>query len=141
MTFAPARQLLSLAALVLLVSCGGSSPTDSDGNPNPPAPQANDVDIVVGASTRGNAAFDPNPKTIALSGAANAEVRWVNLDMTSDGYSSVGVTHRIVSNDGTSFDTGDIVGNDAVSRTLPAGTYAYHCSNHPSMTGTVTITP
>jgi plastocyanin len=141
MPTAPARQLPLFATLALLASCGGSSPTDSNGNPNPPAPQANDVDIVVGASTRGNAAFDPNPKTVALGGTANGVVRWVNLDMSSDGYSTVGVTHRIVSNDGTSFDTGDIMGNDAASKTLVAGNYAYHCTHHPSMTGTLVITP
>jgi len=107
----------------------------------PPQAQANDVDIVAGASTKGPAAFDPNPKTIALAGAANGTVRWVNLDVSSDGYSSVGVTHRIVSNDGTSFDTGDIAGNDVVSKTLTVGTYPYHCVNHPSMTGTVVVTP
>ena len=140
MTPAPARQF-PLLALALLASCGGSSSTDTGGNNNPPLPQANDVDIVVGASTMGSSAFDPNPKSIALAGAANATVRWVNLDMTSDGYSSIGVTHRLVSNDGTSFDTGNIEGNDAVSKTLTAGTYAYHCSLHPSMTGSIVITP
>lgn len=141
MTIVRARGLPLLAALALIASCGGSSSPNPTGPNNPPPAQANDVDIVAGASTKAAAAFDPNPKTIALAGAANGTVRWVNLDMSSDGYSSVGVTHRIVSNDGTSFDTGNIGGNDAVSKTLTAGTYPYRCTLHPSMTGTVTLTP
>lgn len=140
MTMTHVRELPLLATLALFASCGGSSSTESTGN-MPPQAQANDVDIVAGASTKGPAAFDPNPKTLALAGAANATVRWVNLDVSSDGYSTVGVSHRIVSNDGTSFDTGDIGGNDVVSKTLTVGTYPYHCVNHPAMTGTVTVTP
>ncbi len=135
------RELSLLVALVVVAGCGGSGPTGSNGPESPPPPQANDVEILSGASSRGSGAFDPNPKTVALAGAADATVRWVNLDTSSDGYSTFGVTHRIRSNDGTSFDTGDIVGNDAVTKTLTAGTYAYHCVHHPAMTGTVNVTP
>ena len=139
MTTPRPRALPLLATLALVAACGGNSTGPS--NRNPPTPTAADVDIVLGASTKGSAAFDPNPKTIALAGAANGTVRWVNIDATSDGYSTIGVTHRIVSNDGTSFDTGNIDANDAVSKTLAAGTYAYHCILHPTMTGTLVVSP
>ena len=142
MTPARTQDLLLWATLAFAASCGGSSSTESTGNNNPPpAAQPNDVQIVVGASTKGSGAFNPDNKTISLAGAATATVRWVNIDMSSDGYSTVGVTHHIVSNDGTSFDTGNIAANEVMSKTLGAGTYPYHCILHPSMTGTVVVTP
>ena len=141
MTTPRSRALPLWAVLALLAACGGSDSTSVNPPPPPPAPLPHDVDIVVGASTKGASAFDPNPKTIALSGAANGAVRWVNLDMSSDGYSTIGVNHRIISNDGTSFDTGIMDANEAISKTLVPGTYPYHCTIHPTMTGTLVLTP
>ena len=131
------KSLPFLLALGLVIGCS----SDPTGVPPAPTPQPNDIDIVAGASTRAGAAFDPNPKTLALGGAANIAVRWVNSDVTSGSYGGTsGVVHHIVSDDGTTFDTGDIGGYSTASKTLTAGTYHFHCSIHPTMVGTLTIT-
>ena len=107
----------------------------------PPAPSPNDIDIVAGAQTKGSGAFDPNPKTLSLGSASSVTVRWVNNDVSSSYNGSSSVTHRIASDDGTSFDTGDLGGNATATQTLAAGTYRYHCAIHPSMVGTVIVNP
>jgi len=77
-----------------------------------------------------------------LAGATTIGVRWVNGDYDAGGYGGDSeVIHRIVSNDGTSFDTGNLGRNGTSSKNLAAGTYPYHCSIHTSMVGTVTVNP
>lgn len=134
----PPRSLIVPIALGMLAGCSsGQYGTNNTPSP-PPAAQANDIRIVQGASTRTTGAFDPNPKTVSLDGAATAPVRWVNHDAGSGTY-GVDVTHRIVSDDGTSFDTGNIAANAAVSRDLPKGSHAFHCTLHPGMKGQVDV--
>ena len=73
----------------------------------------------------GPSSFTPNPAPIA----AGRTVAWKNDDSQ---------THRIVADDG-SFDTGNIDGGaTSMAVTRPAGTVAYHCTIHPTMTGTIT---
>ncbi|MBI4906745.1 MAG: cupredoxin domain-containing protein [Acidobacteria bacterium] len=70
--------------------------------------------------------FSPTPVTVAAGG----QVRWTNLD---------GTQHTVVA-DGGQFSSG-VLGNGQTFSTMPAapGTYNYHCSIHPSMTGTVIV--
>jgi plastocyanin len=135
----------AFASLIgIAAGCSGGT-TDYNGSPSPPPPpppaaQANDINIVPGASTKGAAAFSPNPKSVSLSGAQAADVRWVNGDVTSSSnYGNVAVTHHIVSDDGTSFDTGDLGGNTTSTKSLAVGTYGFHCQIHPSMTGSLVV--
>jgi plastocyanin len=89
-------------------------------------------------------AFSPDTKTVALNGGASVDVRWVNRDITSGGTygGSASETHHIVSDDGTSFDTGNLGGNESSTKALSAaGTYKYHCAIHPNMVGTVVVNP
>jgi plastocyanin len=135
-----------LAALVLsTAACGSSSgPTGAD-NP-PPSPAPGDIAIVPGASLLTTAAFNPNPKSVALGGAASVSVRWVNTDVTGGGgYGGGGGTataHMIMSDDGA-FTTSQLLGAaDTYSIELTkAGTYKYHCAVHPNMVGTITVAP
>ena len=72
-------------------------------------------------------AFMPAGATIA----PGESITWSNAD---------GTAHTATSNTGA-FDTG-VIAVGSTSKTVPfanAGTYAYHCSIHPSMTGTITV--
>ena len=139
-----APPLLTVLVTMLATACSSSTPTGTGSNlPAAPTPTAADVTIVPGASTMTTGAFDPDTKTVALNGSASVDVRWVNKDITSGGYGgSAAVTHHIVSDDGTSFDTGTLGGNESSTKALSAaGTYKYHCAIHPNMVGTVVVNP
>jgi plastocyanin len=105
-----------------------------------PSLPSGDVAIVLNASTKGSAAFSPNP--FGESFATRAKVIWVNADRTSTGYGgTTGTTHHLVSDTGV-FDSGVFAPGTSFTFTFATtGTYAYHCSIHPTMVGTVTITP
>jgi plastocyanin len=101
-----------------------------------------DVEITQGASIKGPNAFSPANFVISLAGQTT--VTWLNQDFSGTGPygGGSGVTHRLVSNDGTTFTSGNIPSNGTFTATLSApGTYGYHCSIHPAMTGTLTVNP
>ena len=54
---------------------------------------------------------------------------------------NVGEAPHTVTDATGSFDSGFLMTGDAYERTFPsAGTFAYFCTIHPEMTGTVTVT-
>lgn len=137
------RPLVPVLALGIVAGC--SSTTSPSGQQTAPTPTSNDIEIVVGASTKTTTAFSPDPKMVALGGAPNVTIRWVNLDISSSGSymgGSVATSHRIASDNGA-FVTSPVLGGDATySITLSApGTYTYHCMIHPNMVGTINVTP
>jgi plastocyanin len=71
--------------------------------------------------------FDPTPAAVA----AGSRVTWTNLQS--------GVQHTVVA-DGGQFSSAVLNAGEAFS-TMPStpGTYNYHCSIHPFMTGTVVV--
>ena len=119
--------LASLAAGFLVASCGGgkygSMPTPSGGGGQPA-----DVTITING-INGDMSFSPNPAAVRVG----QKVAWRN---------SGGTTHTATQNGG-SFDTGSISnGSTSAAITMnTAGTLGYHCSFHPSMVGTLNITP
>jgi plastocyanin len=140
----PRIQLALLAlSLGLCGACGSySAPTNSQ-NPPPPTGQANDVNIVVGASALTTVAFNPNPKVVSLGGNPSVTVRWVNKDISGGNYTNGTATaHDITSDNGAFAASGSLGGNATYSVTLTAaGDYLYHCAIHPNMVGTVRVRP
>jgi plastocyanin len=71
-------------------------------------------------------AFIPQTLTITV----NSTVKWKNLD---------GITHTVTS-DNASWDSGNIAAGKTFKFTFTAtGTFNYHCTIHPSMTGTIIV--
>jgi plastocyanin len=74
------------------------------------------------------AGFAFSPQTITV--AVGDTVTWTNADAQG---------HTATADDG-SFDTGTIARNTSKSVTFDtAGTFAYHCRIHPSMTATISV--
>jgi nitrite reductase (NO-forming) len=106
---------------------------------NPPPPPGGDghgggvvavhmVNITKGAYDQANAANAFSPNVIQLK--VGEKVMWVNGDE---------IAHTATADD-ASFDTGFIESGQSFTLTFPkTGTYAYHCTPHPWMKGTVVV--
>jgi plastocyanin len=71
-------------------------------------------------------AFAPDSSDVKVGDS----VKWTNGD---------GTTHTVTADDGA-FDSGNLAGGKSFSFTFDqAGTFAYHCKIHQSMTGTVVV--
>ncbi|HET8622102.1 MAG TPA: hypothetical protein VFM14_00925 [Gemmatimonadales bacterium] len=134
------------AALLLAIACGGDDsggPNPGPNNDPPPAPQASDINITDGASTRTTNAFSPNPKVVSLGGGSSVSIRWINGDITGGDYQQgIATVHNIVS-DNAAFPSSSNLGGNAthtISLTAP-GDFDYHCGIHPNMVGTITVNP
>ncbi len=107
--------LLLVAAVVAVVGvsgCTSQNQTSSIG--------ANGVIIQ-------NMTFSPSTLTVPVG----TTVTWKNLD---------NVAHHVVSDTGA-FDSGTLNNGQSFNFTFTkAGNYPYHCSIHPSMTGTIVVT-
>jgi plastocyanin len=89
-------------------------------------PPSSGADVVI--TITGGMLFTPNPASVRVG----QTVAWHNGDS---------ITHT-ATQDGGGFDTGGIPGG-ATSAPVTmgsAGTLDYHCSIHPSMTGTLNVT-
>ncbi|HEX5003766.1 MAG TPA: plastocyanin/azurin family copper-binding protein [Gemmatimonadales bacterium] len=115
-------------ALLLLTLLGcGSDATE------PPLATPPDVLIVSGASGQGANAYDPSPFVISL--ASKTTVKWRNNDPTVP-------NHTITADAGAFTSSGSLADGETFTATFTvAGTYTYHCSVHPTMTGIITVNP
>jgi len=121
--------VLAAVTLVALAACGGSNATTAPptgGGTATPAAAAVECGGSGGtAATIANFAFSPNPVTVSSGGT----VTWTNNDSTA---------HTVT------FDSGPNCNNVAAGASVSAkfsapGTYPYHCTIHPSMKGSVTV--
>ena len=127
-----ARLLCLVVLTAPLVGCSSYSPSTPSPAPSPtpvpsPGPAGSAaVNIPTNARALGASAYAPNPVTVSQG----AVVTWSNSDAT---------THDVVA-DGGAFDSGRMNQNGTFSFTFAQkGTYTYHCSIHPTMTGTVIV--
>jgi plastocyanin len=119
------------AAAVAMWSCGGggggyNSSSPSTPSPTPaPAPAApNTVTVSIVDTNGGAKAFTPNP----VQAATGASMVWTNN--TRD-------THHLVMDDGSAV-IGDITpGASSAPMQLRGSGANYHCTNHPSMVGSI----
>jgi plastocyanin len=119
------RPALLVVVIGLLASCSNSASTT-------PTPTSNANSVVVdvpntGGYGGGNGAssFVPGDVTVAVGHS----VDWSNMD---------GTEHHPIADDG-SWETDLPAGSDGTVAFKTAGTWSYHCSIHPSMTGSVTV--
>jgi plastocyanin len=127
-----------VAASLAMGACGsGSTPTPTTGAPAsappasapPSAAQSSAGGGAAGASavTIQNFAFNPPTLTVKVG----TEVTWTNQDST---------THTVTFDTGGA-KSGDLAQGATYKQTFSsAGTLTYHCSIHPTMTATVTVT-
>ncbi|MBZ5856388.1 plastocyanin/azurin family copper-binding protein [Flavihumibacter profundi] len=120
----PGLATLILTSLVLGLSCSKSSGTNGYNN-TPTGGGATGATITISGMT-----FTPASKTVAKG----TVVKWTN----SDTYA-----HTATSNDGMTFDSGNIAGGSSYSYTAnTVGTFDYHCTIHgTAMAGTLTVSP
>jgi plastocyanin len=123
------RSPLMLIPLTALLACGGGSDATSPVNTgNNPGNTGGTVAVATTAVDMKNLAFGP----AAIKVASGATVTWTNQD---------GVTHNVTFDGGAVAGSGPIDAGAAKALTMPtaAGTYAYHCTLHSFMTGTVQV--
>lgn len=121
----------SLALAVTLAACGSNSasPTSPSPSPSPSPGPGTQADVMITITGQnGNQSFSPNPASVT----AGQTVAWTNADS---------VVHDVTANDG-SFTTGNIAPGATSSPIMidTSGTITYHCSIHPSMVGSLTVT-
>lgn len=113
---------LLLAALVI-ASCGKSSPT----SPTTPIPSGPSTVLVPNGTATSNSGpgFNPTPLTVAVG----TTVTWGNNDST---------THTTTS-DAAGWNATFNAGATTTVKFDTPGTFAYHCTIHPFMKGTIVV--
>ena len=114
--------VVSVAAAALAAGCGGSGDGATASAPSGGASSGPPASISIRD-------FKFSPDTISVR--SGARVRVTNSDSAP---------HTVTADDGHSFDSGTVQPGAAASIKVPgAGSYAYHCTIHRFMTGTLVV--
>jgi plastocyanin len=109
-----------IAGVLVLAACSSGSSGDATTVTEPPSSDILDVSIE-------NFAFGPGEISISVGDT----VLWTNDESS--------ITHTSTSDDGL-WDSGNIPAGSRFEHTFDeAGTFAYICTIHPSMTATITV--
>jgi len=133
-----ARGIATLATAVALAACSGTSATTGPATQGPQATQG------PAATTAGSAVCTDSTGTTTVQatvanfqwGPVSAKVgdviTWTNSDTAP---------HKVALDDGSCTMSGNIAGSGGKASLVfsAAGTYPFHCSIHPNMKGTITI--
>ena len=116
---------LTIAVTLAIAACSGSATPAPSAQPS--AGQSAAAPAAGGSAVSiANFAFAPASMTVAVG----TTVTWTNTDSAG---------HTVTADDG-SFKSDKLATGATFSQTFTkAGTYAYHCSIHSSMTGTITV--
>jgi len=134
------RRVLVVAALLAAAACSSnsgssSSPSSTTGTTTgttsgstsgSTSGASTTASIVSGAAGLTTTAFSPNPISVHVGDS----ITWVNNDT---------IAHTSTANGGA-WNSGVINPGQSFKTTMStAGTFAYHCTIHPGMVGTVTV--
>ena len=114
---------------VLALAFMSCSKSDNDTTPTPPGGNG-------GGGGGGGTATTINIYNMAFPASTSVKkgtvVKWYNEDSYA---------HTVTSNDGSSFNSGNLAARATFSYTAnTAGTFNYHCNYHSGMTGTLIVT-
>jgi plastocyanin len=125
--------IVSACVIMLILACLSAGCTSYSGTPGPAATAAATPVPAAAANAIAIKNFAFSPATLTVK--AGTTVTWTNSDGTS---------HTVVSDTGApvAFTSPPIANGASFLFTFTqAGTYPYHCSIHPSMTGTIVVQP
>ena len=118
-----------IIAMGALAACAKSPAATTAPNYVPPTTSGGSTEAA-GSNKIDISGFAFSPSTLTVK--AGTTVTWTNKDS---------VDHTITS-DTNVFDSGNMGSGDTFSYTFTtAGTFVYHCTVHPSMVGTIIVTP
>jgi plastocyanin len=123
-----ATTLFIALTAIALIACSGSTgsaaPAGASSQPGSAAPAPAGGSMAISIK---NFAFDPATDSVPTG----SKITWTNNDTTA---------HTVTFDDGSG-DSGDLAAGATFDHTFAtAGTFAYHCTIHSSMHGTVTVT-
>lgn len=125
----PAGTILAIGTVTILTLAGCGGDDDSADTTVAPAATATDAPVAANADA-----------AITIAGFAFSGVTDVTVGTTVTITNTDSAPHTWSADDGA-FDSGSIAPGGTFEFTFTeAGTFAYHCNFHPSMSGTITVT-